>query len=110
MRVWSRKPLRRPQISATDVLNRKAAEESNGKIVPRKNDNDKTGIQKGTTASVLTEDNQRGDEELIAVEHTAAEPDAIPDKHNSYAMPTVESDIDEDRIPPSIDGLRWNPQ
>ncbi|KAL8878829.1 MAG: hypothetical protein Q9198_003442 [Flavoplaca austrocitrina] len=99
---WSRKLLESPQTSAIDALNRKAADESNDKNVPKENDHDETGIKKATTTSVLTEDDQGGDEELIAVVDSAAEPDAVPNKHNSYAMPAVESDVYKDRTSPSI--------
>lgn len=52
----------------------------------RQNDHDETSIKKATTASVIIEDDGDGNKELIAAEDSAAEPDASPNKHNSYAM------------------------
>ncbi|KAL9628630.1 MAG: hypothetical protein Q9204_005767 [Flavoplaca sp. TL-2023a] len=110
MKVWSRKLLGSPQTSAIDASNREAVEKSNRKNVPRRNEHEETGIKKATTASVLREDDQSRDEEQVAVNDSAVEPDAVPNKYKSYAMPTVESDVYDDRTSPSMVPLMSIPE
>ena len=81
----------------------KAAGKLKDNNVPGKDDHDETGIEKAITTSVVAEDAQCGNGELIAIKDSAAEPDTLPNKHNSYEMPTVGSDINTDRTSSSVD-------
>ena len=81
----------------------KAAGKLKDKNVPGKDDHDETGIEKAIATSVVAEDAQCGNGELIAIKDSAAETDTLPNKHNSCAMPTIDSDINEDRTSPSVD-------